>query len=84
MNAFNFAKNLRPPKYKCYTVCIHTYIHVLFIFQGELLLKNINDGSEQVYLLKGVADKPLAQDHIVLHAQANTRSDRDMRTLNCN
>ena len=41
--------------------------------QGELRLTNVNDGCEHTFLLRGVAEKPLAQDHIVLHAQAKTR-----------
>lgn len=38
--------------------------------QGVLRLLNNTDNSEHVFQLTGVAEKPLAQDHITLHAQA--------------
>ena len=46
---------------------------VLFI-QGELCLVNGNDGTEHRFKLRGVAEKPLAQDHALIHTRAKTRS----------
>jgi hypothetical protein len=40
--------------------------------EGELCLVNGNDGTEHMFLLRGVAQKPLAQDHIILHTRAKT------------
>ncbi len=42
--------------------------------QGSLQLVNMNDGTEHVFHLRGEADRPLAQEHIVLQAQAKKRS----------
>lgn len=39
----------------------HVHPHSM---QGELRLVNGNDGTEYMFLLKGVAEKPLAQDVI--------------------
>ena len=40
---------------------------------------NGNDGTEHRFQLRGVAEKPLAQDHIVLHTQAKTRYQHFIR-----
>lgn len=41
--------------------------------QGVLHLVNTNDGMEHTFQLRGIAERPLAQDYITLHAQAKKR-----------
>lgn len=43
------------------------------------MLVNVSDSSEHVFQLKGVASRPLAQDHITLHAQAKKRCVTEAR-----
>jgi hypothetical protein len=40
--------------------------------EGELCLVNRNDGTEHRFQLRGVAEKPLAQEHILLTTRAKT------------
>ena len=39
------------------------------MFQGKLVLSNTEDGTEHVFQLSGVAEKPLALEHVVLKSQ---------------
>ena len=43
------------------------------LIQGVLHLVNTNDGMEHTFQLRGIAERPLAQDYITLHAQAKKR-----------
>ncbi|CAI8033560.1 Cilia- and flagella-associated protein 47, partial [Geodia barretti] len=40
--------------------------------EGELCLVNGNDGTEHRFQLRGVAEKPLAQDYVLIHTRAKT------------
>ena len=58
--------------YPSWTPWILLHVHS-YSMQGELCLVNRNDGTEHMFVLRGVAKKPLAQEHVVLHTQAKTR-----------
>jgi len=52
----------------CYPLTFNPYKEGLV--EGELHLVNTNDGTENTFQLRGVAERPLAQDHVTLQAQA--------------
>lgn len=55
-------------------VWVDAHALLVDLHQGVLHLTNTADGSEHVYQLRGVAERPLAQEHVVLKAQAKQRS----------
>lgn len=69
-HSYTFLFSPPPPQFPLLSFDPSSPSHLI---QGVLHLVNTNDGMEHTFQLRGIAERPLAQDYITLHAQAKKR-----------